>query len=54
MRRQAGWAAVSFGFALAGLAVAGYLTIVHFNQGALVCGVGDCQTVQSSRFAAIA
>lgn len=48
------WAAVSLAFALAGLGVAVYLTIAHFNRGALVCGVGDCQTVQSSDFAAIA
>lgn len=54
MRGRLRWPTVSFGFALAGLAVAGYLTIVHYNQGALVCGLGDCQTVQSSHFAAIA
>lgn len=48
------WPIVSFGFALAGLAVAGYLTFTRFNQDALVCGVGDCEAVQGSRFAAIA
>lgn len=37
--------------AIAGTAVAGYLTYVHFNQGALVCGIGDCELVQSSSYA---
>lgn len=48
------WPIVSLGFALAGLAVAGYLTFTRFNRGALVCGVGDCEAVQGSRFAEIA
>jgi uncharacterized membrane protein len=48
------WALVSLGFALAGLAVSVYLMYTHFNAGALVCGVGDCQTVQGSEFATIA
>ncbi len=37
--------------AIAGTAVAGYLTYVHYNQGALVCGIGDCELVQSSKYA---
>ena len=41
--------------ALAGLAVAGYLTWVHFDDGALVCGAGGgCETVQESEYAEIA
>lgn len=54
MSRLPRWAVVSLGFALAGLAVSTYLTYAHVNKGALVCGVGDCQTVQGSEFATIA
>ncbi len=38
---------------MAGVAVAAYLTWIHFDPGALVCGLGDCQTVQASEFATI-
>jgi uncharacterized membrane protein len=39
---------------LAGLAVAIYLTTVHYQEGLLVCGVGgDCHTVQSSDYATV-
>lgn len=38
--------------ALAGAAVAGYLTWVHYRPEALVCvGGGGCETVQRSRWA---
>jgi uncharacterized membrane protein len=41
--------------ALAGLAVAGYLTWVHFDDAALVCVAGGgCETVQESEYAEIA
>jgi len=41
--------------ALAGLAVAGYLTWVHFDDDALVCVAGGgCETVQESEYAEIA
>ena len=41
--------------ALAGLAVAGYLTWVHFDDTALVCVAGGgCETVQESEYAEIA
>jgi uncharacterized membrane protein len=41
--------------ALAGLAVAGYLTWVHFDDAALVCVAGGgCETVQQSEYAEIA
>jgi uncharacterized membrane protein len=41
--------------ALAGLVVAGYLTWVHFDDGALVCVAGGgCETVQESKYAEIA
>lgn len=41
--------------ALAGIAVAGYLTWVHFDDAALVCVAGGgCETVQESDYAEIA
>ena len=41
--------------ALAGVAVAGYLTWVHYDEGALVCVAGGgCETVQQSSYAEIA
>ncbi len=39
--------------ALAGVVLSGYLTWTHFDTGALVCGLGDCHTVQASEFATI-
>jgi uncharacterized membrane protein len=41
--------------ALAGIALAGYLTWVHFDDAALVCVAGGgCETVQESDYAEIA
>jgi uncharacterized membrane protein len=41
--------------ALAGMAVAGYLTWVHYDAGALVCVAGGgCETVQQSSYADLA
>jgi uncharacterized membrane protein len=41
--------------ALAGIAVAGYLTWVHYDEAALVCvSGGGCETVQQSSYAEIA
>jgi uncharacterized membrane protein len=41
--------------AFAGIAVAGYLTWVHFDDAALVCVAGGgCETVQESEYAEIA
>lgn len=47
--------AVSLVLALLGVAVAGYLTIAHYNQGVLVCSptLGNCHTVQSSVYATV-
>ncbi|HVL25017.1 MAG TPA: vitamin K epoxide reductase family protein [Thermomicrobiales bacterium] len=42
---------IAFILTLAGIGVAGYLTYVHYNQGALVCGIGNCEIVQSSTYA---
>jgi uncharacterized membrane protein len=46
--------AVSLVLALAGTGVAAYLTSVHYDDKLLLCGVGDCETVQHSRYAEIA
>jgi uncharacterized membrane protein len=40
------WIAVA-----AGSAVAAYLVYVHYQETALVCGVGDCEKVQTSSYA---
>jgi uncharacterized membrane protein len=41
-------------FALAGAAIAGYLTWVHYDETALVCVAGGgCETVQKSDYAVI-
>jgi uncharacterized membrane protein len=45
------WQAVSFVAALAGTAVAAYLVRVHYDEGALICTVSDCETVQQSEYA---
>lgn len=39
--------------ALAGIGVAGYLTWVHYDIEALVCGIGDCLEVQTSDYAEV-
>jgi uncharacterized membrane protein len=39
---------------LAGIAVAGYLTYVHYEPKALICtGSGGCETVQDSSYAVL-
>jgi uncharacterized membrane protein len=40
--------------ALAGTALAAYLTYVHYNEGALVCTTGGCEQVQQSEYADLA
>lgn len=47
------WRSVSLVLATAGLGVAGYLTYTHYQPAALVCSVGDCDTVQTSRYAMV-
>lgn len=42
---------LSIGLAIAGLAVAAYLTLVHYRDELLVCSVGGCETVQKSPYA---
>ncbi len=39
---------------VAGVLVAAYLTYVHYEHDALVCGVGDCALVQTSAYATLA
>jgi uncharacterized membrane protein len=39
--------------ALVGAVLAGYLTWVHYDTSALVCGLGDCHAVQVSDFATV-
>lgn len=54
MSRAMCWQLLSLVLALVGIGVAGYLTLAHYRQEILVCGVGDCQTVQNSPYAEIA
>ncbi len=50
--RPAGWMLVSAVLIVAMIAVAAYLTFVHYQPQALVCAVdGGCHTVQNSRYA---
>jgi uncharacterized membrane protein len=50
-RRPELWSAA---LATVGIAIAGYLTIVHFRESLLVCsGISDCETVQTSQYAEI-
>ncbi len=52
--RVLNWRSISMTAAIVGLAVATYLTIIHYDREALVCGLGDCQTVQNSQYAVVA
>lgn len=36
--------------ALAGFVLSAYLTYVHYQPGALVCGTGGCEVVQQSKY----
>ena len=41
--------------ATAGIAIAGYLTLVHYRDSLLVCsGISDCETVQNSSYSEVA
>jgi uncharacterized membrane protein len=35
----------------AGVVLAGYLTLVHYRNNLLVCGISSCHTVQASKYA---
>lgn len=45
---------LSLALALSGIALAGYLTIVHYRADLLVCGISSCHTVQASTYAKFA
>lgn len=49
--RLAPW--VTLALSLAGIAVSAYLTWVHYEEDALVCGLGDCTLVQNSEYATL-
>jgi uncharacterized membrane protein len=38
---------------LIGIAIGGYLVWVHYDIEALVCGLGDCEVVQTSSYAEV-
>ena len=40
--------------ALAGVAIAGYLTVTHLAHVQVTCATGGCETVQTSRYAEVA
>ncbi len=45
----------AMGVALVGLAIAAYLTVVHYTAAAPVCGIGHaCATVQQSAYSELA
>ncbi|HYI24488.1 MAG TPA: vitamin K epoxide reductase family protein [Thermomicrobiales bacterium] len=48
MNRFARW--LTPALAVAGIGVTAYLTWVHYDIDALVCGVGDCLEVQASEY----
>ena len=51
-RIRAGWPTVVL--AAVGLAISIYLTVIHYRHELLACGLGgDCETVQSSKWAMI-
>ncbi len=45
--------ALSLALAVGGVAVAAYLTLVHYRDELLVCSTGGCETVQKSPYAEI-
>ncbi|MDW7982636.1 MAG: vitamin K epoxide reductase family protein [Thermomicrobium sp.] len=53
MIRSPRWTLASIALAVAGTGVAGYLTLVAFDESLLVCGLGDCSTVQNSPYAKV-
>jgi uncharacterized membrane protein len=46
-------AAITLALAIAGAGVAAYLTTVHYDDNLLVCTVGDCATVQKSKYSEV-
>jgi uncharacterized membrane protein len=42
------------GCSVAGIAIAAYLTVIHYSNTAPICGTGGCETVQHSSYAKLA
>jgi uncharacterized membrane protein len=53
MRRVIHWKIITAVLALCGIADGVYLTIIHYDTGALVCSVGNCHAVQTSSYSKI-
>ncbi len=51
--RALNWRLITAILAVCGLADAIYLTIIHYDTGALICTVGNCHTVQTSKYSTI-
>ncbi|MGA7671761.1 MAG: vitamin K epoxide reductase family protein [Nitrolancea sp.] len=51
--RALNWRLITAVLALCGIADAVYLTIIHYDTGALICTVGNCHTVQTSKYSTI-
>lgn len=51
--RAANWRVITAILVVCGIAVAAYLTVVHYDTGALVCTVGDCHAVQTSKYSSV-
>ncbi len=51
--RALNWRLITAVLALCGIADAVYLTIIHYDTGALICTVGNCHIVQTSKYSTI-
>ncbi len=51
--RALNWRFITAVLAVCGIADAVYLTIIHYDTGALICTVGNCHTVQTSKYSTI-
>lgn len=47
------WRLVTALLVVGGIGVASYLTYIHYHPGALVCTVGNCHAVQTSKYSKI-
>jgi len=51
--RVLNWRLFTAILAVCGIADAVYLTVIHYDTGALICTVGNCHTVQTSKYSMI-
>lgn len=51
--RAVTWRLITPVLAVLGIADAIYLTIIHYDTGVLICTVGNCHAVQTSKYSAI-